>query len=226
MPSDKIFINALIVSFILHVFIFVPLPHIGRSTKIHLPEETEFVYRPQRKIPIHSKLIAEKPTEKPIVSAKSEKLQGQAGSASQPPKPEVKSQTPEKIIPRASPISEAVSIKPTTPDASMLIADDKKDFSSEPVYLDYYNAVRSQIYRSAQANKPYYFMEGAVTLVFTLSRTGGLLNAGIIQEKSTKNPVLQKHALSSIEHAASFSPFHESMKEQQLTLRITISFEK
>ena len=69
-------------------------------------------------------------------------------------------------------------------------------------------------------------MEGGVTLVFTLSRTGRLLNAGIVQEKSTKNPILQKHALSGIERAAPFSAFHESMKEQELTLRITISFEK
>ena len=226
MSSDKIFVNALIASFILHIFLFVPLPHIGSAIKLQKPEETEFVYRPERRVPIDSKLIAEKPTEKPIVPAKAERPQEQTANASRPPKPETKTETYEKILPSASPASGVISIKPAAADTSMLIADDKKDLSSEPVYLDYYNAVRSQIYRSAQASKPYYFMEGGVTLVFTLSRTGRLLNVGIIQEKSTKNPILQKHALSSIERASPFSSFHESMKERELTLRITISFEK
>ena len=226
MPSDKIFINALIASLILHIFIFVPLPHIRSATKFQKPEETEFVYHPERKVPIYSKLIAEKPTAKPIVHAKAEKPQEQKSGVSQPPKPVSENQVHEKITPSVSPVSEVVSIKPAASDNSMLIADDTIDLSSEPIYLDYYNAVRSQIYRSAQASKPSYFMEGGVTLVFTLSRTGMLLNAGIVQEKSTKNPILQKHALSGIEHAAPFLPFHESMKEQELTLRITISFEK
>jgi len=226
MTSDKIFINALIASFILHIFIFVPLPHTRSATKFQKPEETEFVYRPERKIPIYSKLIAEKPTEKLIVHAKAEKPQEQTGNASRLPKPVSENQVHEKITPSVSPVSEVVLIRPAVSDTSMLIADDTIDLSSEPIYLDYYNAVRSQIYRSAQASKPSYFMEGGVTLVFTLSRAGRLLNAGIVQEKSTKNPILQKHALSGIERAAPFSPFHESMKEQELTLRITISFEK
>jgi len=226
MSSDKIFVNALIASFILHIFLFVPLPHIRSAIKLQKLEETEFVYRSERRVPIDSKLIAEKPTEKPIVLPKAEGPQGKAAGENQPAKPVSENKAQEKIIPNVSPISEAILVKPTISDTSMLIADDKKDLSSEPVYLDYYNAVRSQIYRSAQANRPYYFMEGGVTLVFTLSRTGRLLNVGMIQEKSTKNPILQKHALSSIERAAPFSSFHESMKEQELTLRITISFEK
>ena len=226
MTSDKIFINALIASFVLHIFLFVPLPHIKNAVKLNKPEETEFVYRPERGVPIDSKLIAEKPTEKPIVLPKAEGPQGKAAGENQPTKPVSQNKAQEKIIPNISPVSEVISIKRAAPDTSMLIADDKKDLSSEPVYLDYYNAVRSQIYRSAQASKPYYFMEGGVTLVFTLSRTGKLLGVGIIQEKSTKNPILQKHALSSIERASPFSSFHESMKERELTLRITISFEK
>jgi TonB family protein len=229
MASDKIFINALIASVILHVFLFVPMPHISKILQVQTPEEIELNYRPEpKKIPIDSKLIAEKPTEKPVIPVKAEKPQEKPVSAAQPvsPAPLEKIQTHEKITPSVSPVIKADLPIPSFSDDSILIADDKKDLSSEPVYLDYYNAVRSQIYKSAQANKPYYFMEGGVSLVFTLSRTGRLINAGIIQERSTRNPILQKHALSSIERAAPFSPFHESMKEQELTLRITISFEK
>jgi TonB family protein len=226
MTSDKIFINALIASIILHIFILAPLPRIKAAKKIKMPEETEFNYHPEKKIPIDSKLIAEKPTEKPIAQAQAEIPKEEKGSIKQKSKSTADIQPQEKVTPSTRSENEAVLINPDTSDTPMLIADDKKDFSSEPIYLDYYNAVRSQIYKSAQANKPYYFMEGGVTLVFTLSRTGRLLNAGVVLEKSTKNPILQQHALSSIQRAEPFSPFHESMKEQQLTLRITISFEK
>lgn len=228
MASDKIFTNALIASIILHIFILVPMPHISRVVKVQTPEETEFTYQPERKTPIDSKLIAEKPTENPLIPAKAEVPQEEPASGTQPAEPahEETIQAQEKTSQNISAASESVSIKPDIPDTSMLIADDKKDLSTEPIYLDYYNAVRGQIYKSAQANRPYYFMEGGVNLVFTLSRTGGLLSAGIAQERSTKNPILQRHALISIERAAPFSPFHESMKEQELTLRITISFEK
>jgi TonB family protein len=210
----------------LHILFFVPLPHIRLPARGRVPEETEFVYRPEQRIPAFSKLISERPMKEPVSSAGPGKAQGHPDTAGRLPKPEEKNQAAEKTIPARPPAKAAVSIKPSIIDTSMLIADDEKDLSSEPIYLDYYNAIRGQIYKSAQANRPYYFMEGGVTLVFTLSRTGRLLNSGIVQERSTRNPILQRHALASIEHTTPFPPFHESMKEQELTLRITISFEK
>jgi TonB family protein len=247
MTSDNIFTNALIASIVVHIFILVPMPHMSRIVKVKIPQEPELTYQPDRKIPIDSKLISEKPTEKPVLPAKAEKLQEQqptgavkqaaikAESAQKNPsktttpiKPESleKIQAHEKSVPGVHHDTKSDFPMPDFSKDSILIADDKKDFSSDPIYLDYYNAVRSQIYKSAQAHRPYHFMEGGVSLIFTLSRDGRLIGSSIIKEKSTKNPILQRHALASIEYASPFSPFHESMKEQELTLRITISFEK
>jgi TonB family protein len=247
MTSDNIFINALIASVILHIFILVPMPHMSRIAEVKTSQEPELTYQPDRKIPIDSKLIAEKPTEKPVIPPKAEKPQAQQPASAikqasvKPGKiqeqpvsadPAVASKALEKIklqekkTPNASTTIKADLPKPGISDNSMLISDDRTDLSSDPIYLDYYNAVRSQIYKSAQVNKPYHFMEGGVSLIFTLSREGRLVSSSIIEEKSTKNPILQRHALASIEYASPFSPFHESMKEGELTLRITISFEK
>ena len=229
MTSDKIFINALMVSIVLHIFLLLPTPHIRSRTKPDIPEETEFVYQPERTVPIVSRRIVEKPIEKPVIPVQEEKplqQQEKAGSQNKQAESAERVEPPKEVSANVLPVTNEPAKSEVSSDTSMLIADDKKDLSSEPIYLDYYNAVRGQIYKSAQANRPYYFMEGGVNLVFTLSRTGGLLSAGIAQERSTKNPILQRHALISIERAAPFSPFHESMKEQELTLRITISFEK
>jgi len=113
-----------------------------------------------------------------------------------------------------------------TSDEKVLISHKEKDLTDEPAYLDYYNAVRSKIYKAANANKPYYFMEGQVSLLFILARDGRLLNATVLDDGSTANPILRRHALSGINRASPFPPFHESIKEDHLTLRLTISFEK
>ncbi|MFA5370099.1 MAG: energy transducer TonB [Candidatus Omnitrophota bacterium] len=204
--------------------------------------ETEFVYSPEKKAPVYSRLVAErqKARHTGISGHRAVKKHLSTASSPDPVKQQplkedtVHAARPIGTLPERSdldrslpiPVDNKVSARYNGVVSSMLIADDKKDLSSEPVYLDYYNAVRSCIYKTAQANKPDYFVQGEVCLIFILSRSGRLLNAGIIAERSTKNPILQRHALSSIERASPFPAFHESMKEQQLTLRINISFEK
>jgi TonB family protein len=228
MLSDKIFKNALIFSILLHMLIFVRLPRLEKSDKIKMPEDTEFIVLPDQRVPIDSTLIAEKQTVNP--SSRQNSIQGSDENEKSVKRDQQSKPFPDRQA--YDSIKVSLSDKPELGidddhlDENMLISHQSKDLSSDPVYLDYYNSVRSQIYKSAQANRPYYFMEGGVSLVFTLDKTGRLLSVGVAQEKSTKNPMLQKHALSSIERSAPFSPFHESMKEHELTLRITISFEK
>jgi len=226
MLTDKIFINALIISVIFHIFLVVGLPHWKNFTR-KIPEEQpiKLTYYADRKVPIDSKLIAKTQTKKnPLPSEKKQSLL--KAEQQELIKPLTRQAIHEKIKIRTSKAESEALAKPLFVDSSMLISTDEKDLSSEPVYLNYYNAVRLSIYKRANANKPYYSMEGVVKLVFTLARNGTLLSAGILESSSTRNPVLQKHALASIKRAAPFPKFHESMNEQQLTLRIAISFEK
>jgi len=108
----------------------------------------------------------------------------------------------------------------------MLIYNKDKDLSYEPAYLNYYNTVRTRIYKIATANKPYYDREGEVRLVFTIAKNGDLVKVAIIKESSTLSPTLRNHALTSIKKASPFPPFLEAMKDGDVTLRLTISFEK
>lgn len=225
MLSDKIFINALIISIIFHIFLFTSWPQLKDFARKEPKEPIKLTYYAARKIPVDSKLIAKRQSKKYPMPSKKKELSAkreQQGLI----KPVLRQKVHEKIKLRTSKIEGKVLARHLSIDDAMLISHKEKDLSSDPVYLNYYNAVRSRIYKRANANKPYYSMEGAVRLVFTLARNGGLLNAGIIKDASTQNPILQKHALASIKRASPFPAFHESMKEQQLTLRLTISFEK
>ncbi len=225
MLSNKIFINALIISILFHIFLLVPWPQLKNFAREKSKEPIKLTYYSARKIPIDSKLIAKVQTKKyPLSSGKKQlsvKVE-QQGLA----RPLITREVREKVKVRASKVEDKVLATHLSTDSAMLISHKEKDLSSDPVYLNYYNAIRLKIYKKANANKPYYSMEGVVRLVFTLASSGRLLNAGIIENASTRNPVLRKHALASIKRAAPFPAFHESIKERQLTLRLAISFEK
>ena len=223
--TDKIFRNALIVSILFHVFLLVPIPQFKDLIRTEPEEPIKLTYYATGKIPIDSKLIAKVQTKKYPLSSNKKQLSTKIEQHSLA-KPLVTCQVREKIKISASKMEDKALTTHLSTDKPMLISHKEKALSSTPVYLNYYNAIRSRIYKRANANKPYYSMEGVVKLVFTLARDGRLINAGIITNTSARNPVLQKHALASIKRASPFPVFHESMKEQQLTLRLTISFEK
>ena len=228
MLSDKIFINALIISVVFHMFLVIGLPQWkGFARKKSEEPIIKLTYYADRKVPIDSRLIARTQTGKyPLPQTQAKKKFSAQIEKQGLAKPISRQDVHEKIKIRTAKADAKALDRHISIDNAMLISHDEKDLSSEPVYLTYYNAVRSSIYKRANANKPYYSMEGVVKLVFTLARNGQLLNAGIAQDVSTRNPVLQKHALASIKRAAPFPAFHKSMNEQQLTLRLTISFEK
>jgi outer membrane biosynthesis protein TonB len=132
----------------------------------------------------------------------------------------------EKIIPKSLDTEKDGHIRLIPSQDKALISYKEKDYSNEPAYISYYNGIRSKIYGVANANKPYYYMEGEVKLVFSIARTGELLSVNIIPEGSITNPILRNHALLSIKRSGPFAPFGELIKEDHLTLRLTISFEK
>ena len=228
MLMDKIFINALILSVIFHISLLTGLPHFRNFARLQPEEPVEVTYYSVRKVPIDSKLIAKAETKKhPPNPAESKRLPVSADTAQQQlAKPALKQALHEEVNLDVSDTKDSFLAESISADNNVLISHESKDFSSEPVYLNYYNAIRSRIYKRANADKPYYYMEGTVKLIFTLAGNGALLNVSVIEGSSTSNPVLKNHALTSIRRAAPFPPFHESMKERYLTLRLTISFEK
>ncbi len=106
----------------------------------------------------------------------------------------------------------------------MLISYDSKDLSGNPSYLKYHNIVRSKIEQAANSNKPYIFRIGEVNLIFTILNSGDLKNVNLVNKASVIDPVLRQCALDSVYAASPFPPFTGAMKEDQLTLQVTISF--
>lgn len=227
MIADRVFRNALIVSVICHMFLFYNWPPLRNLPIFKTYEKLEVTYYPVRKAPPLSDLIDKRQrvgksflpatTRESLANLKREDLAK--------PAPRLKI-TLEKPRLKTLEIEKDDLIRHIPSDEKMLISHKEKDFSDEPTYLNYYNAVRSKIYKAANANKPYYFMEGEVRLSFTVARDGRLVKSAILKEGSTQNLILRNHASMSIKKASPFPPFHESMKEVHLTLRLTISFEK
>jgi len=106
----------------------------------------------------------------------------------------------------------------------MLISYDSKDLSGNPSYLKYHNIVRSKIEQAANSNKPYIFRIGEVNLIFTILNSGDLKNVNLTNKGSVTDPVLRQCALDSVYAASPFPPFAGDMKEDHLTLQVTISF--
>ncbi|UCH12193.1 MAG: hypothetical protein JSW18_05100 [Candidatus Omnitrophota bacterium] len=106
----------------------------------------------------------------------------------------------------------------------MLIFHDSKDLSGNPSYLKYHNIVRSKIEQTANSNKPYIFRIGEVNLMFTILNSGDLKNVNLVNNGSVTDPVLRQCALDSVYAASPFPPFTGDMKEDHLTLQVTISF--
>ena len=226
MLSDKIFIKALVLSCILHLSIFLNWPMIERRSVENQQKPLEVTYYSSKKAPIDSKLIKEKNiiNKKPFVTP--EILEKSSLLNQQNLEHLAKKDTDNPVRIKSQKPKQTDIIRHIRDDMDILISHKEKDLSSEPTYITYYNSVRAKLYKSANASKPYYFMEGDIKIAFTLRRDGTLVDASIIQEQSTRNPILQKHALMSIQRALPFEPFHTSIKEDQLTLRVTISFEK
>jgi len=226
MLSDRIFKNALIVSVIFHIFIFYNWPPLGNLAILKPSQDIKLTYYPLRRVPEVSKFIAKKQKKGSLAMDGTGKGGYATTKKRELARPLSDLRARDKFHTKKDAIEENKALLHIPSDAKILISHNEKDFSSEPTYLNYYNGVRAKIYKAANANKSYYFMEGEVRLAFTLARSGSLLKVAIVEEGSTTNPILRSHALMSVKRASPFVPFLDSMKEDHLTLRLTIAFEK
>lgn len=93
-----------------------------------------------------------------------------------------------------------------------------------PSILDYYRAVREEIKRRAYYYKPQVRGNGAVTVLFTLSRDGVLRELTVDNASSTTQEIFRQAALKSVKYASPFPPFPPELKEDYITFSITIEF--
>jgi len=95
---------------------------------------------------------------------------------------------------------------------------------TNPLYINYYQIVREKIRRTAYQN----FTgtdTGEVYLSFIISKSGGLKDIRIAEEKSTSNEYLQKTALRSVRESSPFPEFPDALNYAELSFNVVIAFE-
>jgi TonB family protein len=93
-----------------------------------------------------------------------------------------------------------------------------------PSYISYYQIVREKIRRSAYQNYTHN-VTGEVYVSFIIANDGRLVDAHLVEEKTTVNDYLQNIALRSVRDASPFPAFPKELDYPQLSFNIIISFE-
>ncbi len=103
-------------------------------------------------------------------------------------------------------------------------SNNKAALIKKPGFMNYYQAVRSRIRDSLDGDYNAFRQEGDVAVHFNVGKAGELKFAQVIENKSTQNFAIRRLALSGVENAAPFPPIPSSFKEENISFIITISF--
>jgi|GEM_PF-6347471 outer membrane biosynthesis protein TonB len=218
--------KAFIYSFVSHCFIVLPMANLwvfSQAPKTNEIKVTYFKAAPAQKIEATGG--ASQIPANPVLTAKQPKKIARPRHAAGKPKPP-------QIKP---PVTTAKAAAPAAGTASSIIAMPKAEdiFSSSipgttlpntPECMNYYRYIREKILGSLKRNYVEDCEEGEVHVNFELRQTGELINLAVIEEKSSKDPLLLKITYESIEGAAPFKPFPKGLAQKEISFHIPIAF--
>ena len=101
----------------------------------------------------------------------------------------------------------------------------KSENMASPMYLNYYQVVRSKIERYAQ-EKYNKFDVGEVYLTFIISADGRLRDLKLIEDRTSASSYIKKISVQSIQEADPFPPFPQDLKYPELSFNVVIYFEE
>jgi len=207
---DKIFLRALIISLCSHFLLLFPWPSFNRRLSPKSLPEIEISYFEIREN------SSEEINQAKIVTAKESENQ-------ELPQEKVIVEEKREEIPQVE--KEEKRLPPSLTKEEEMSARDFASLSKEPVFLNYYRAIREKIKISANRNKPAFFRPGEVCIFFVLDKKGELRRLKIIEAKSSPDPHLRQTSLISMEEASPFPPFPEGLNREQIAFSIIIAFE-
>jgi outer membrane biosynthesis protein TonB len=227
MFSDKIFLNTLIISAIIHgLILFQPsgISLFSRNKPVQNLEVSYLKVKPTKE---------EKEAAQKNMAARNEpllKLPAKISAKKITPPPFIEpesifKQNKETALPRP-PLAKSSFAKPDIIAIKKKIVLPPLDVGkiTNPYYLNYYQVVREKIRRAAYHNYSYAEV-GEVYLFFVISSAGSLEGVQLIEEKSSSIPYLKKVALRSIQEAAPFPRFPKELDFPQLSFNVVISFQ-
>lgn len=162
--------------------------------------------------------------------------------ANQPPPPQPSASAPAQLPAPAAPardvVRPALAAPALEPQAARSAAAQKQQLpeavdlsnltqlsKSAVVYVDYFRLLRERIRQAALRRYPAREIQGEVFLTFTVSADGSVLEAHIVEAKSTPDVGLRAASLDSLREAAPFPPFPKTLNRPQMTFHIIIAYE-
>ncbi|MCX5657611.1 MAG: TonB family protein [Candidatus Omnitrophica bacterium] len=213
---NRIFFNTLLISFLGHILIFFPWSGLDIRSDRKDFKDIEINYFQIKQAPQEEIKISN-----PIVATKSDKEE--IGQSKVPEKKE--SPPAEKKEVSLGTKKEEKKQAPALTREEQMVARDFASLSKEPVFLDYYRAIREKIKISAHRHKPAFFNPGEVYIFFILDKQGELRRLKVIDSKSDPNTVLREAAMRSVEDASPFPLFPQGLNREQISFNIIIAFE-
>ncbi len=134
-----------------------------------------------------------------------------------------KKESPEQLNKNIKELKKEIKEQKISEDDSSIVGLEQVPAEERIAFLEYYRFIRNKIEVVAQKNRPEYFKEGKVNVVFRLNSNGHLLNVKI-QNNSSTDKVLRSYAIRDIKIASPFLPFPKGLTADELEFRITIEF--
>jgi len=219
LAEDKVFKFAIAISFVLHLIVILPwnLPFFKKDINKISSKKPDIVYTPMQ-------LEESKPV--PQKGIKASLKQEEAPPTKEPKKEEkiLQGEIDQKII-KVQKENKYTKEDSDVKDEDLgVIGIEQVSAKQRPVFIEYYRFIRNKIEVVAQDNRPGYFKEGEVNIIFKVTSDGRLLDAKINEEESSRDRVLRFSAVDSVEKASPFPPFPKGLSAKELEFRITIEF--
>lgn len=220
MPVNRLLFAALAVSVFIHAVIVAGLGALAPVISGDKPGKIEVTYRKTAVMPKIKSVENENKEEFKLIKKKigiGAKLPPQFNDYSLRPDPPRTIQKP--VISEGKPVISG--IKKVT--MGELLSSDAT-LPKNPVYLNYYQAIRDKIRRYAYYNYN-RAQSGDICLSFIVSADGSLKALKIIDEKSSDDDYLKEIAARSIKDASPYPPIPKELNYPEFSFNIIIAFE-
>jgi len=93
-------------------------------------------------------------------------------------------------------------------------------------YVNYYQLIREKIRKRLKSNYRTYLNEGEITLVFTLTSDGRLIDVSVAGAAADNYAPLADVATRSVREASPFPPFPKALSLPEMSFDLTVTFKK
>ncbi|MDP8259698.1 MAG: hypothetical protein P9L96_01635 [Candidatus Gygaella obscura] len=215
--KDNFFKNALIISILIHVVIFLSMPSIDverKKIKVKKPLKIKYIKIVPKKIfKEHTLVKSRKSPESKPINTNNKNIKPTMLESKKLDVSKTKLSKPLKSIDNISSLTKNVSL-----------AEIENIQQNLPGYKDYYHSIRGKIKQAAYDN--YNVSDiGEVHIYFIVNKDGTLVDFRIKDSFSSNSASLRNIAILSLQDASPFPRFPKKLNTEILSFNVIISFE-